>query len=81
MADPTRREQQKINLTQPGSKSFDPDPTLVRMVKFVANIFLVERSNFPTKHKSKVLRFEIRPKKEEDENRPGKHERVRIKSR
>jgi len=29
MADPTRTEQQKIDPTRPGSKIFDPDPSLV----------------------------------------------------
>jgi len=28
MADPTRSETQKIDLTRPGSKFFDPDPSL-----------------------------------------------------
>jgi len=28
MADPTQPEPQKIDLTQPGSKNFDPDPSL-----------------------------------------------------
>jgi len=28
MADPTQPKQQKVDMTQAGSKSFDPDPSL-----------------------------------------------------
>jgi len=32
MADPTQTEPQKIDPTQPGSKIFDPDPSLGSMI-------------------------------------------------
>jgi len=43
MADPTRPEPQKIDPTLPGSKNFDPDPSLqiiITLTGYISLIFL-----------------------------------------
>jgi len=47
MADPTRPEPQKIDPTRPGSKIFDPDPSLDLMDKKTVVLLIIFEEMVP----------------------------------